>query len=278
MKIEIFDVEHGGCALVTADTGARILIDAGHNAMSGWRPSTHLRNLGVSNLENLIITNYDEDHASDLANVLKIVSINILSSNPTVSGGDLRNLKRKGGIGSGIASLSDLKIRHDSPIEGPGPDLGSLSVRYFWNRYPTDFDDENNLSLIAILKAHGLTICFPGDMEIAGWRNLLKQPEFVRAIGDVNVFVASHHGRQNGCCDELFSQTSLRPAIVIISDSGIEHATQETVGWYRGRVTGIDLYGERRHVLTTRRDGRVLIEATPYYTTINVAKARVRWI
>jgi beta-lactamase superfamily II metal-dependent hydrolase len=241
MKIQIFDVEHGSCALVTSDTGARILIDTGHNSTTNWRPSTHLRNLGVSHLEQLVITNYDEDHASDLANVLDVVSVGVLTSNPSVSGSDLRNLKRNGGIGNGIAALAGLKGYYTASVSGPGPNFGNLSLRYFWNRYPTDFDDENNLSLVVILKAHGLTICFPGDMEVAGWKSLLRNPAFVQAVGEVNVFVASHHGRKNGCCEELFSQTNLQPAVVVISDSGMEYATQETVGWYRNRVRGINL-------------------------------------
>jgi beta-lactamase superfamily II metal-dependent hydrolase len=278
MKIQIFDVEHGGCALVTADTGARILIDAGHNGSTNWRPSTHLYNLGVSHLERLIVTNYDEDHASDLSNLLTTVSVAVLTSNPSVSGGDLRKLKRNGGIGSGISALADLKSRYTASVNGPGADFGNLSLECFWNRYPTDFDDENNLSLVVILKAHGLAICFPGDMEVAGWKNLLRNPAFIQAVGEVNVFVASHHGRENGCCEDLFSQTGLKPAIVVISDSGIEYATQETVSWYRNRVTGINLNGERRHVLTTRRDGRILIDATPTSTIVSVARALVRWL
>ena len=278
MKIQIFDVEHGGCALVTTDTGAHILIDVGHNSTTNWRPSGYLRSLGVSQLEQLVITNYDEDHASDLANVQDVVSIAALISNPSVSASDLRRLKRHGGIGNGIAALADLKGRYTAPVSGPGPDFGSLSLRHFWNSYPSDFDDENNLSLVVILKAHGLTICFPGDLEVAGWKNLLRNSAFVQAIGEVNVFVASHHGRENGCCEELFSWTGLKPAVVVISDSGIEHATQDTVGWYRNRATGIDLNGERRHVLTTRQDGRVLIEATPFGTVVSVARVPVRWL
>jgi beta-lactamase superfamily II metal-dependent hydrolase len=277
MKIQIFDVEHGGCALVTADTFARILIDAGHNATSDWRPSKYLTDLGVGHLEQLVITNYDEDHASDLANLLGVVSVRVLTTNPSVTSSDLKKLKNIGGIGQGIEALVGLKAQYTFSVSEPGPDFGNLSLQYFWNRYPENFEDENNLSLVVILRAHGLTICFPGDMEVAGWKNLLKNVDFVKAIGEVNAFVASHHGRQNGCCEELFyPNTSLKPAIVIISDSGIEHATQETVDWYRNRVTGIDLHGERRHVLTTRRDGRILIEATPGSTVVNVTRQRVR--
>ena len=92
---------------------------------------------------------------------------------------------------------------------------------------------------------------------MAGWKSLLRNPAFVDAIGHVNFFVASHHGRENGCCAELFSQTRLRPAVVAISNFGIEFATQNTVAWYRVRTRGIMLNGEQRHVLTTRRDGRI---------------------
>lgn len=273
MEIRIFDVEHGGCALVTADTGTRILIDCGHNSTTGWRPSAYLRTLGVTHLEQLIVTNYDEDHVSDLENLAQTVSIGFLLSNPSVSGSDLRKLKRRNGIGRGIDTLAHMKSNVFGPpgaIVGGGPNFGNLSLRYFHNIYPSDFDDENNLSLVVILKAYRLTICFPGDMEVTGWKSLLRNPVFVQAIGEVNFFVASHHGRENGCCAELFSQTRLYPEVVAISDSGIQYATQETVSWYRARVKGINLNGERRHVLTTRRDGRMLVQADAYGAAVSV--------
>ena len=275
MKIQIFDVEHGACALVTADNGARILIDAGHNSSTNWRPSGYFRKHGIRHLQKLIITNYDEDHASDLEDVLDTVSIDTLTTNPSVTGDDLRKLKRRNGIGNGIAALARMKSLSFTASAIYPPDLGEVQLRYFWNRYPTDFEDENNLSLVVILKAYGLTICFPGDMEEDGWLNLLRDAAFVTAMGEVNVLVASHHGRDNGCCCELFYLTGMTPAVVIISDSGIEHATQGTVNWYAERATGIRLNWRTRRVLTTR--GRILIEATPYSTTVG-ARQPVRWI
>ncbi len=47
------------------------------------------------------------------------------------------------------------------------------------------------------------------------------------------------------------------PYFVVISDSGKEYASQETVSWYRHRCRGFELNGERRRVLSTRNDGRV---------------------
>ena len=163
-----------------------------------------------------------------------------------------------------------MKSRYTASVAGDGANFGNLLTTLFWNRYPTEFEDENNLSLVVIMKAHGLTICFPGDMEASGWESLLRNPAFVKAMGEVNIFVASHHGRQNGCSEQLFSQTGLNPVIVIISDSGIEYSTQETVAWYRSRARGMTLNGENRHVLTTRRAGRVLLEALPNATTVSI--------
>ena len=124
--------------------------------------------------------------------------------------------------------------------------------------------------MVVIIKCHGLAICFPGDMEVAGWKGLLKDKTFVQAISEVNVFVASHHGRENGCCEELFSQTGLKPQVVLISDSGVEHATQQTVSWYGARAGGMNYKGQTRRVFTTRSDGRILIEASPSGTTLDI--------
>jgi glyoxylase-like metal-dependent hydrolase (beta-lactamase superfamily II) len=64
MQLQIFDVEHGACALLTADNSARFMIDCGHNATSGWKPGGYLLGSKISTIEMLAITNYDEDHAS----------------------------------------------------------------------------------------------------------------------------------------------------------------------------------------------------------------------
>lgn len=257
--LEIFDVEHGQCSLVTSTTGERMLIDCGHNTTSGWRPSSHLRDLGVGWLEQLVITNCDEDHASDLVAVREQTGIAVLARNPTVRGADLYQLKAHGGMGRGIAALADMADGYDAPIIDP-PFFDGMTMTFFWNDYPRDFVDENNLSLVTILRWPRVSICFGGDMEVAGWRRLLQRDDFVAAMGGITIFVASHHGRQNGYCAELFDQTRLRPEAVVISDSGIQYASQETVSLYRKHASGFPHQGGRRHVLTTRCDGKITID------------------
>jgi hypothetical protein len=47
MHLQIFDVEHGACALLTCDNGARLMIDCGHNSTTGWYPGDYLASLGI---------------------------------------------------------------------------------------------------------------------------------------------------------------------------------------------------------------------------------------
>ena len=105
MKVEIFDVEHGGCALVTADSGARMLIDCGFNSSTGWRPSLHLPRIGIGAVEMFVVTNYDDDHVNDLPNLRRgyggqpTVWLKSFLRNTTVSAQALFEMKRDSGLG-----------------------------------------------------------------------------------------------------------------------------------------------------------------------------------
>lgn len=56
--LEIFDVEHGQCSLLSSDSGAHMLVDCGHNGGTGWRPSRMLSARSIRHLDELVITNY----------------------------------------------------------------------------------------------------------------------------------------------------------------------------------------------------------------------------
>ena len=44
------------------------MVDCGDNTSTGWEPGKALVRRGITSLERLIVTNYDEDHASGFAN------------------------------------------------------------------------------------------------------------------------------------------------------------------------------------------------------------------
>lgn len=136
------------------------------------------------------------------------------------------------------------------------PKFPEIEFVSFCNNYPT-FQDTNNLSLVFFVHYDGMGIIFPGDLERAGWKELLNNPEFRDHLNRVNIFVASHHGRESGYCEEVFNYCW--PEIVIISDKEIVHETQKQQ--YARHASGVPWDGgsEKRYVLTTRADGMITI-------------------
>jgi hypothetical protein len=275
VSIRIFDVEHGACAMVGADGPPLAMIDCGHNETTGWRPGNFVRTrLGRTHVDYLLITNVDQDHISDLANMTRSgISVGALLSNTLVSPETLRMIKL--GCGPLTADAETyLAMRTGFGPPGSGTPfhqaMGGISLRQFCLD-ATLFDNTNDLSSVFFLSYGPFKMLFPGDLEKSGWRAHLANPEFRQELMTTTILVASHHGRESGFCPEVFNY--LRPQAVVISDKSIVHATQEMVPNYRQvvRDNGIQLINEadRRHVLTTRRDGDMLfsiLDAIGNYT------------
>ena len=278
MRIDIHDVGHGACAVVTAPNGARIMLDCGLGLDPAWFPSI---SYGGQFIDLLVITNLDEDHVCDLPYLWRDVRLGGVFSNPTVTGSALASMKSKHGMKEGVTLAHNLLKERGSGTIGQLPSLGEVRGWCCWNRYGSDFSDTNNLSLATFLRWGRFTILFGGDLEAAGWRALLRIPGLAADLATVNIYVASHHGRESGCCAELFEH--MRPDIVMFSDDARRYATQETDAWYRQRVRGIvdfdkpaGIFGQpKRHVMTTRRDGAmtILVNEAGGYTVTTYRKS-----
>lgn len=269
MQIKIFDVTHGFCAYVVGDDGQALLIDCGYNTENGFRPSSYLRlNQRRGSVQGLVVSNYDEDHLRDLPNMLGAVRIEALHRNKSLNANDLRRIKLRHGpfVGPGTQALLEMMSVYTYNV--CYPHLAGAQIATFHNNYPT-FDDTNNLSLVTFLHYRDIHIVFPGDLEKAGWRTLLANPVFREHLRRVNIFVASHHGRESGYLADVFEYC--RPALAIVSDGPIRYETQNTD--YGRHMSGIPWKdGGNRRVLTTRKDGMVSIwqhpqDRTPYVDT-----------
>lgn len=260
MQLKIFDVEHGGCALLRTDDGRHILIDCGHNASSRWYPGDYLVAQGISHIDLLVVTNYDQDHVSGYLNLRRKVTIGGIWRNTSVTPQTIHQLKSD--VGTVSPEMNQFIADIGGALFGPpgvGQPIRFPGVNYSLhnNIYPV-FDDENNLSLVVRLKIKGLTFLFTGDIEKAGWRALLaSDPVLSVAAANIDVLVASHHGRESGRCPELFDVYNCAPKIVVISDDYMQYNTQQTTAYYASKCAGITGFRgqELRKVLTTRNDG-----------------------
>ena len=261
MLINIFDVGHGLCAMVTGPNGKRLMIDCGIRSDPFWSPSVQF--LGQS-VEALLLTNLDEDHLENFKYVQELMRFGTVWFNNSIDAGRLLALK-KDGMGQGVNAFYNSLLRGTHRFNIP-VDFSPLQVALFRFDYG-QFADTNNLSLVTFIEYAGVCIVFPGDLEKSGWQAALANPNpiFLNWLRRVNLFVCSHHGRENGCCDALFD--ICKPAAFIFSDKEKEHETQETCSWYGQRALGLNKLiqtpwdkPEVRRVFTTRNDGCLSIE------------------
>ena len=260
MEVRILDVAHGFCAYVVTDNNKVVLIDCGRNEETGFEPSVYLTHRGYSTVDQFIVSNYDEDHLSDLPKMVRRIKILTLTRNPSITADQLEELKLlAGSIAPGMQALLGM-IREYSQGFVVGPeDFGEVKFSRFYNKYP-HFNDTNNLSLVTFLTYQNVRMIFPGDLEREGWLSLLELESFRKSLGQVNLFVASHHGRESGYCEEVFDFCS--PNLIIISDESIQYDTQAVD--YSQHSSGILFDGEIiRKVVTTRSDGMITIHQDP---------------
>lgn len=255
MLFTIHDVGHGFCAHLKHNNGNVMLWDCGHKSDPENRPSKFLPADGISTVHRLIITNYDEDHISDLPNLIQVVGINILSRNRSITPDQLKNIKEDTGpISPAMSTLLSMLNTFTHDVTEP-PSFPNVSFETFHCHYPADFQDTNNLSVVTFLETPMCNIVIPGDVEKPAWEKLLKKQEFQESLTKTNVFVASHHGRTGGYCRDVFNYCS--PAVVIFCDGPKKYATQEETNTYAAHASGITFNGRTRYVLTTRSDGSI---------------------
>ena len=255
MRFEILNVKHGFAAFAMAADGSVLLFDCGHS--ENCRPSEHLSGRGVRTIQRLFITNYDEDHIGDLPRLCQILSVRLLTRNTSLSSSQLRRLKVPP-ISVAMESLLEMIDSYTLGVSNAELEPPGVRVSIFHNDYPR-FRDTNNLSLLTFLDVGSVSYVLPGDLERAGWLALLTNAHVCQMLARVDVFIASHHGRESGYCREVFDHC--RPSLVVMSDSPVEFDTQKMASTYGRHATGewFTSAGKKewRKVVTTRNDGDI---------------------
>lgn len=204
----IFDVDHGFCAVIETNERRTILLDCGYSFRTGFRPARYLLNRCSYRLDYLIAPAYTEGHLAGFSDLIsrfleRYFSIGCFVANPSINFNSIEELSvRNPGIGQDLKLLC--KVNYGQRRINQTIQWGNCSLSFFWNSYP-NFLDIRNLSLVMFLSYQDTHIIFPSDLKTEGWRNLLKNPKFCDRLRQVNLFVASNHGQDDGYCPEVFN-------------------------------------------------------------------------
>jgi beta-lactamase superfamily II metal-dependent hydrolase len=260
MRVVIHNVGHGSCVSFLHDNGNSMVWDCGH--IEENRPSVFLPYWGIHRISRFFITNFDQDHISDFPNLLAKIPIEVVHTNTYVGSALLEAIKKESGpitaqMRSVINYLGDLEAAGAKPPLVP-PDFPGVEFTVYCHPYSPNHSTTNDLSLVTIANCNGVKFVVAGDMSEKGWGDLLLRRDFVLAISDCALFIASHHGRKDGYSEEIMRLVN--PDVVVISDSNIKHATQEMTNIYARHASGINYGGRVRSVLSTRNDGDIHLD------------------
>ncbi len=270
MKLVIWDVQHGSAAYLKTPSDKHIVVDLGAGNYSesdeAFSPLLYLRdNYGIKQLDQVIITHPHTDHIDDIMN-FDALSPRVLSRPNHLTEETVRNAN-PGKDKQKLDKYFEIDKRYSYPVssnEDPKrpENNGGVQIQIFISS-ECGTSEINNHSIVSVIQYQGVKILLPGDNESGSWKMLLEKPEFVRAIANTNIFIASHHGRESGYCAELFRH--FKPQLTIISDGPVQGTS--VTEKYSQHTTGVPVYsrsgGTRtrrdRKCLTTRKDGTIII-------------------
>ena len=174
-----------------------MLIDAGNNE-DGKNVVKFLKDKGISKLDYIVGTHYDEDHIGGLDDIIENFDIGkFYLSNGGELGSNYYNLEK-------AAKKKNLTIT--IPKVGDKIDFGDVDMEVM---AASKFDgkNDNNASIVIQVKYGSRKYLFMGDLE--------KQEEAKRKWNEVDVLKAGHHGSNTSSTQEFLNQ--VKPKYVFVS-------------------------------------------------------------
>ncbi len=281
LKIWLLNVGHGDCAYCVLPNGARMMIDCGgsQNWASKVLKHYNITKEGAPNpwgyaLDKLVITHPHGDHISDIISIHDEIGFKWLRGgyldfidDIEIDKIDFRK-RNKDSVEKLIAVVKKYtgkyKKEEDRVAESNPPCVASHKRFIPFSKGM----DLNELSWFTSFEIGGHKILFTGDMTASDVRKILESEraeDFKKFVKGTSILKVPHHGRENGCSEEMFEAFEDEPLLCIASDRVLDEQNEGTsnIGWYKHRTSDeeimIDGQWQSRWVLTTRNDGDIFL-------------------
>lgn len=270
LTLIFWDVQHGNAILVKTPNKKKIIQDIGVGDYSensfNFSPLQHIRRkYNIDKIDHLILTHPHLDHIEDILN-LDLFRLNSISFPTSISLSEISNkIKSEPDTHKRTIFKRYLEItenKHSPNLDKYNPILpgyyGGVGIKIYSPKPSVDNSyKENEHSLVTFLLYKGYKILLSGDNGPSSWQYLLNNHYFRDDLKNVDIFLASHHGRKSGYYDQIFKFFS--PKLTIISDGRLGETSITDI--YNSHTQGwcIQNQNKIRKCLTTRYDGAIHI-------------------
>ena len=239
-SLTMLDVGQGLSVLVQAD-GEYLLYDGGGCGASSYVVA-YLQQHGVSELEWLVASHYDEDHISGLVGVLHTTPVKqALMPDYTTDTQIYQSLQNV---------LGEKSVPVICPAQGDTVSLGSAEIQIVGPKN-YDYDSDNSNSLCLRISYGNFRCLLTGDAEQDAERDMVASGQDLTC----DVYVLGHHGSSSSTSEELLEAASPRYAFLSVgAGNAYGHPTEQTITALQQQ--GVALYRtDKQGEITVYSDG-----------------------
>ena len=203
LSIIFFEVGQGDSSIIiTPHLNSITMIDTGGIVKSNYHPSnnimTYFKSIGISKINNLIITHGDYDHMGEARNIVNNFKVEKVIFNC----GPYNDLEQEL-----IKVLNKKKIKYYSCIKELNIDKNKL---YFLQT--KEYDNENDNSNVIYTELNNYKFMFMGDASINTEKEILNKYN----LPDIDVVKVGHHGSKTSSSNEFINEINPKYSIISV--------------------------------------------------------------
>ena len=219
LDVIVFDVGNADAFLVKTPEEKYILIDTAKAGYKGSKPQAefiirkYLKDRGVKNLELMVVTHFDIDHAGGASEITKNMKVrNILTNSLTDQARIAQSIyKTAKDTETPISKALDGEVVYEE---------SNLTLRSFVKSY----DSDNESSVITLLSYKDFDILFTGDAGFTALERIAdKMPP------KVEVLKVGHHGAANVINKKLLERLGTEVSVISTGKNNYGHPNKATL-------------------------------------------------
>ncbi len=218
LEIVMFDVYNADCFLIKTPKNKYIMIDTAKSNFKGMSNAKaiiipYIKNHKIKNLELLIITHFDIDHAGgtiDILNSTKAKTIILQKENDqSAVSTQIKEYLNKNNLKYKIAQNNETIYKEDN-----------LTVKTF----KSNIDDDNENSIVTLITYKNKNYLFMADTGVLGYNQIKNYLN----VDKIDILKIGHHGARNVLNENMIN--SLKPDYALISagENSYNHPHFET--------------------------------------------------
>lgn len=253
VEVTFIDVGQGDSTFIKMPYNKEnILIDTGgteyisnNNSLIGKNIVTYLNSVGIDTINYLILTHGDNDHLGEAIYIINNINVK-------------RVIFNYGNINQNELNIIDVLKKKNIPyyIYKDKDSINIYKYKLFFISPITDYNNENNNSLVMYLDINNFKFLFTGDISSDVEKDIINKYKL-----DIDVLKISHHGSKTSSSYEFLN--SIKPKYSIISvgiDNRFNHPSNLTIN---------NLKKVKSNIYQTSTDGSIKIIINKNVTFLN---------